>query len=105
MGHKLSKYEQELYQRVDEVLHYLWDPIAVSDIPEARGEYYSYLPHVFSLLTKTKDGKDISEYLLSVEKDKIGTFINDRIKDRAAEIAEILINYREWIKEKAEQSA
>ena len=50
MGQKLPPDQMELYRRVDEVLHYLWDPIGVAGAPEARDEYYSYLPHVFSLL-------------------------------------------------------
>lgn len=33
---------RELDKRIDEVLFYVWDPIGVSDIPEARGEYSSY---------------------------------------------------------------
>jgi hypothetical protein len=27
--------EAELYQRLDEIIHYLWDPIGVSGVPEA----------------------------------------------------------------------
>lgn len=49
MGKQLSPFERELYQRVDEVLHYVWDPIGVSDAPEARDEYFSYLPIVFGM--------------------------------------------------------
>ncbi len=69
---KLSDRENELYQRVDEVLHYLWDPIGVSDVPGARDEYHSYVPQVFSLLKQRKENakKDMN-------------------------IAEILINWRE----------
>ncbi len=33
---------KELYQRIDEVLYYVWDPIGVSDEPCARAEYSSY---------------------------------------------------------------
>ena len=44
MGYKSSREEIELYKRVDEVLHYLWDPIGVAEEPWARDEYYSYLP-------------------------------------------------------------
>ena len=50
MGTKLSAHDEELYRRTDEVLHYVWDPIGVSGAPEARDEYYSYLPQVFALL-------------------------------------------------------
>ena len=50
MGKKLEPKDEELYRRVDEVLHYILDPIGVSGIPQARDEYYSYLPGVFQLV-------------------------------------------------------
>lgn len=92
----------ELYRRMDEVLHYIWDPIGISGIPPARDEYYSYLPKVFSMLTSSTDGKDISDYLISVERDRMGLPVIDRTKKRAIEVAEILLKYREYIKENAE---
>ena len=103
MGKKLPPSEMQLYNRTDEVLHYIWDPIGVSGIPEARDEYYSYLPKVFRMLVSSTDGKDISDYLISVERDMMGLSINDKIKERANEVADILLNYREYIKEKTEQ--
>ncbi len=65
MGQKLSLSELELYRRTDEVLHYLWDPIGVAGIPEARDEYHSYLPVVFSLVEK-RDASAICAYLFHV---------------------------------------
>jgi hypothetical protein len=44
---KLLPHQDELYRRTDEVLHYIWDPIGVAGVPEARDEYDSYLPHAF----------------------------------------------------------
>ena len=46
----LPPLELELYKRCDEVLHYVWDPIGISDVPEARDEYESYLPTVWRLV-------------------------------------------------------
>ena len=43
----LSKPDLELYRRIDEILHFNWDPTGVADVPETRSEYYSYLPQVF----------------------------------------------------------
>jgi hypothetical protein len=40
MGRKLSPEQNELYKRVDEVLHYVWDSIGVAGEPHARDEYY-----------------------------------------------------------------
>lgn len=50
MGHKLPPDQMALYRRIDEILRNDWDPIGVSGIPEARDEYYDYLPIVFRLV-------------------------------------------------------
>jgi hypothetical protein len=35
---------------IDEVTHYIWDPIGVAGSPGARDEYCSYLPKLHRLL-------------------------------------------------------
>ncbi len=105
MGTKLSPSDNELYKRADEVLHYLWDPIGVAEVPEARDEYHSYLGPVFSRLKTTKDGKDISDYLISVEKEMMGLTVTEESIKRDREIVETLLIYRDLIKEKSEQGS
>ena len=89
---RLDTDNNELYQRVDEVLHYLWDPIGVSEIPGARDEYHSYLPHVFSLLKRGADENEIADYLGSVTSRSMELGTN---RKRDLEVAEILINWKE----------
>jgi hypothetical protein len=36
---KLSPQDKRLLSRVEEILHYMWDPIAVAGEPQARDEY------------------------------------------------------------------
>ena len=103
MGQKLPPSEMELYRRTDEVLHYIWDPIGVSGVPEARDEYHSYLPRVFSMLASTTDGKEIVDYLISVERDMMGLSVTNKSKENILEVIDVLLNYRDWIKEKTEQ--
>lgn len=103
MGKRLPPFEMELYRRTDEVLHYIWDPIGISGVPEARDEYYSYLPKIFKMLASSTDGKDIADYLIFVEHEMMGLSIKDKARERANEVADILLNYREYIKEKAER--
>lgn len=103
MGKKLPPSEMKLYRRVDEVLHYIWDPIGVAGIPQARDEYHSYSPRVFNMLLSTTDGKEIIDYLISVEREMMELSITDESKEHVSEVVGILLNYREWIKEKAEQ--
>jgi len=94
MGRKLPPKELELYERCDEVLHYIWDPIGVAGAPGARDEYESYLPKVFTLLRDGAGGNQIADYLLSIETDRMGLAPN---RDGARKAAVVLLEWREWI--------
>ncbi len=94
MGKKLSPEQNELYKRVDEVLHYLWDPIGVSDAPEARDEYWSYLPVVFGMLIRGSSKKEITKYLINIESDSMGVSVN---KKHAEKVVNILLQWKEKI--------
>ena len=72
MGRKLSPFEKELYQRIDEVMHYVCDPIGVAGVPQARDEYDSYLPPVFAMLIERKKEDDIAAYLTEIEDQGMG---------------------------------
>jgi hypothetical protein len=67
-----SRDANELYRRVDEVLHYLWDPIGVSGIPAARDEYETYVPQVFELLNDDANRGRIAGYLNWVVTERMG---------------------------------
>ena len=90
MGQKLPENEAELYKRIDEVLHYIWDPIGVAGSPEARDEYYSYLPQVFTLAKIKNNQSKITEYLKKIETESM--CINNN-KDRCNLAAEIIIDW------------
>jgi hypothetical protein len=92
MGQKLPENERELYKRIDEVLHYLWDPFGVSDVPMARNEYYNYLPEIFRL-AKLKSGEnEIAEYLNSVLTKHMEL---DSNIESCKQIAKIIMNWSE----------
>ena len=94
MKDKLSSREKELYRRTDEILHYLWDPIGVSDVPQARDEYHSYLPNVYARLIKNPKENEIVEYLTTVEAESMGLTPN---LEKALNVAQVLIETKEWI--------
>jgi hypothetical protein len=98
MGKKLSPPDNELYRKVDEVLHYVWDPIGVAGEPMARDEYYSYLPQVFQLLIAGATAQKIADFLHDVTT-KDMEFNGNRKHDE--EVAEILIKWKNLIYEKA----
>ena len=97
MGIKLSPPDLELYQRVDEVLHYIWDPIGVSGIPTARNEYYGYLPEIFGLLKKHASPEPIVEYLFELSTGHMGL---DGRRKKDIDVAAILLNWKAAITEK-----
>lgn len=90
MGTKLSEKENELYQRIDEITHYIWDPIGIAGNPGARNEYYSYLPEIYKL-AKLSDTKDkIAEYLNNIQTERMGM---DSDIDRWNEIASLIMDW------------
>lgn len=87
----MSPKDKQLLQRIDEVLHYRWDPLGVSDTPEARDEYESYVPRVFQLLKATTDGNDVADYLHWTNTEQMGVGAN---RKRDAEIVDLLLRWR-----------
>ncbi|MCL7420495.1 MAG: hypothetical protein M8364_06290 [Methylobacter sp.] len=94
MGKKLPPQEMKLYRQTDEILHYMWDPIGVAGIAQARDEYHSYLPQVFQLVLKNESKEKIAAYLMGVEEKSMGLSPN---RAAALEIAKILLNIKEAI--------
>lgn len=72
MGTKQSPPDEDLYRAVDEVLHYIWDPIGVAGMPQARDEYYSYLPQVFGRIKEGAAATDIADYLSKMSTEHMG---------------------------------
>ena len=77
--------DAELYQRLDEVVHYIWDPIGISNFPDARTEYHSYLPEIYA---RVKVGKKeaILDYMEWVVCERMGMSFDKNSAGRAAEI-------------------
>lgn len=94
MSRKSSPKDAELYKRIDEVIFYLWDPVEVSNAVGARSEYEGYLPSVFEIVRRNAPSSEIADYLMRVESERMG--MKPRSK-KASEIAELLIEYKEWI--------
>ena len=90
--------ETELYRRTDEVLHYLWDPCGISDTPQARDEYYGYLPSVYSLLHQGADAAKIASLLTKIEGKHMGLSGNT---DRNQRVGQLLVEWREHIQRDA----
>jgi hypothetical protein len=100
MGRKLTPFEKELYQRTDEVLHYVWDPIGISGTPQARDEYDGYLPQVFAMLLEGKSSEAISTYLVKVETERMGLTPST---EKAKQVAEVLLEWLESLRHNYKQ--
>ena len=94
MGRKLPPHEQELYDRCDEVLHYIWDPIGVAGSPGARDEYQSYLPQVFARVRDGAEPEEIVAHLVEIEEHRVGLKANPA---RARAAVDLLVEWRTWI--------
>ncbi|WP_243385043.1 hypothetical protein [Geothrix alkalitolerans] len=92
-----SNFEQELTRRVDEVLHYIWDPIHVSGIPEARDEYDSYVQPVVRLLLSGATEQVIAEFLARITSETIGMSTNLKQENEASEA---LTNWYQVLRER-----
>lgn len=71
-----------------------WDPIGVSDVPEAADEYDSYIDGVWSLLKSAASDDVIAEYLRKIETERMG--LTDKngnpllpVEIRAAAVSEL----------------
>ena len=95
MGTRLSPDEAVLYRRLDEVLHYIWDPIGISGAPGARDEYRAYLPKLFELIKSRAPEQNVVDYLVEAETGRMGLSKADAQK--AKEVAEICADWQIWI--------
>lgn len=100
MDSHLSPEHKELFRRVDEVLHYVWDPIGVAGTPDACDEYDSYAPHVFSMLLHEAPSAEIAQFLVTTETEAMGLSGSEGIQERADEVVEILETWRDFIRDR-----
>jgi hypothetical protein len=62
----------EIRHHICKILMQQWDPIGVSDVPEAADEYDRYIDRVHDLITQGASEQDIASYLQSVEIEEMG---------------------------------
>jgi|HubBroStandDraft_6_1064221.scaffolds.fasta_scaffold3013605_1 hypothetical protein len=85
------KYEDELHSRIREVLHYIWDPIGVRGEPNARDEYDSYAPHVYTLIQNGATAEQIADHLEKIATERMGLNSN---KEHSLITAHTLLDWR-----------
>ena len=93
---ELRPEELQLYKRCDEVLHYVWDPIGVSESVAARDEYSTYVWLVFGLVQEKASQSKIADFLVELESKSMGLNPDRR---RADKVAGLLVEWRQRIDE------
>ncbi len=72
---------------IREMLLHSWDPIGISDLPEASDEYDAYADDVLRMLVNEgAPAEDIANYLLEIATEHMGLSDNDLVErcERAA---------------------
>ena len=87
--------DRDLYRMVDELLHYVWDPIGVAGEPRARDEYYGYVPATFKLVQEGAAAEAIAAHLQSIATDGMGLSPNSQ---HALKVARLLIEWRNLVR-------
>ncbi len=95
MSSRLSPRDQALYDRCDEILFYTWDPIGISDAPEARSEYTGYTPQVWRLVRDGAPADDVVRYLIKIATGWMGLGDNEQ-RARAAVAAMLQARAEIW---------
>ena len=90
--------DSELYRRIDEIVHYVWDPIGVAGSPQARDEYNGYLTAIFGHV-KAEDVAAIVEYMKWVVTDRMGMSFD---QEKATRAATLMLEWKKFIEQRSE---
>ncbi len=92
-----EEFKEQLLLRINEVLHYIWDPIGISDTPEARDEYDSYASNVWQAVLEGKPENEISEMLTTITTKLMGL---EPRREHDVVVANIVIDWARYLKER-----
>jgi hypothetical protein len=66
------------HEAIKAILLNEWDPIGISDVPEAQDEYDSYVPGIHKMLISRSTEQEVFEYLWVIETQHMGLLGNRR---------------------------
>ena len=95
MNQKMLPNDAELYRRVEEVVYYIWDPIGVCEIPQARDEYNGYMMAIFGRVKAGKE-EDIVDFMRWAASENMGLSF-DEVNARKA--AKVMLAWNQHINE------
>jgi hypothetical protein len=97
MSSERTQFQKAAFRRVDEILHYVWDPIGVCKIPQARNEYQSYVPKVAGFLLERKKKEELEAYLHWLATEHMGLSDTNEGRTHTKEVVDILFDHFEWM--------
>ena len=83
---------KEAHAVIKRILLTEWDPIGVSEFPEAQDEYDAYVSEVYRLLSRQLSSREIFDYLWWVETDHMRLCGNRQRTEKIAEKLAALIS-------------
>ncbi len=92
MSNELQPRDAELFRRVEEVVHYVWDPIGICEHPEARDEYHSYMTAIFGNV-KAEDLDALVSYMAWVTENMGLQF--DKVTAQKA--AQVMLDWKRFL--------
>jgi hypothetical protein len=63
---------EESHAKIREILMEKWDPVGISDEPQAADEYDSYIPEIHHLLNSNASETEIQDYLFEIVDKRMG---------------------------------
>jgi len=90
-------FDLALYRAVDEVLHYLWDPVGIASVPAARREYHRYVPQIFGMIRNGCESHVIAQYLSQIASERMGL---EQDPEHSIQIARVLLEWKEAVRER-----
>ena len=97
MKDQLASEYKQAHDLVDEILHYIWDPIGIAGNAGARDEYSSYVPAVVKLLFDEASETAICGYLLEVERNTMELSLPVLGSRRRKHTAKTLLDNFHWL--------
>ena len=95
MTEKMLPKDAQLYRRIEEAVHYIWDPIGISAIPQARDEYSSYVTAIYGRV-QAGNKKELIEYLKWAATENMGLSYDS---ERTEEAAQAMLAWKDFINE------
>jgi hypothetical protein len=91
MQYGLGPEDSRLHPAISEVLHYIWDPVGVAGVPEARDEYDGYVSKVLSLLRSEVTEAEIVDHLVQIKACRMGI---ERSRADSERTVKVLLRWR-----------